>query len=188
MTTWRRLPTRTTSPSQSSCSPSQRCSQTSPSRTLTGRTTMCRLWTLCCRTSRRTLTNRWKNTTQKLRQALNHVAGKPEVDAGQSGWGECGGEGSDLKTLSQDHRWGAWIHPLVWTLCKSLAISDFEWLNNFKGLTPGWNSTWPPFPRWTMNTSNITWDAFSQSQQPLSMHQIEKNLAHGQFLSKYVAK
>ena len=49
----------------------------------------------------------------------NNFVGKSEVDAGQSGRGERGREGSDLKTLSQDHCWGARIHPLVWALCKS---------------------------------------------------------------------
>ena len=33
----------------------------------------------------------------------NNFVGKSEVDAGQSGRGERGREGSDLKTLSQDH-------------------------------------------------------------------------------------
>ena len=71
-----------------------------------------------------------KHFIASQRQTLN-FEGKSEVDAGPSGRGECGGKGSDLKALPQDHRGSTWIHSLVGRLCHSDSESDSLDLERF---------------------------------------------------------
>ena len=75
-------------------------------------------------------------------------------------------------------------------ICQNLIWTNWlVWNPNLSiGLTPGWNSTWPPYPQWTMNTSNITLDAFSQSQQPPSMCQKNHKHLFGEVFAKVSKK
>ena len=69
-----------------------------------------------------------QNTSLHLKgkHCLQTFEGKSEVDAGPSGRRECGGKGSDLKALPQDHRGSTWIHSLVGRLCHSDSESDSD--------------------------------------------------------------